>query len=132
MAQALSADPDTRIAVSERPYHLDGRPGRWMADDAELMDVFVASLGSEDTRRPRMDMGLGIWSDQGSRYYPMETLRASGNFVLDSMDGRRLLVYLDPVTSSPEALLVDTESVRFDGRGFTTRPDAGRWSWGSS
>ena len=50
-----------------------------------LPEIFPATLGSEDDRRPRMDIGIGIWSDTGgARYYSMETVQAENNAVLDT------------------------------------------------
>lgn len=68
------------------------------------------SLAWEDKRLPRLEMGLGVWSQQSSRYYPFRTLHMENNVIFDELDGRRLLVYNDPDTLTPAALFTDATS----------------------
>lgn len=84
--------------------------------------MFIETLGEEDTRRPRMEMGLGIWSQTSRRYYPLDVIRDRGEALIDRIDGRTVLVYLDPETYTPVALFVGSSSaqlvdreVRLDG-----------------
>lgn len=120
VAQALAMDPTIRIAISDRPYNNgDGLTGgRWSPDnaDATLMPQFVETLGKEDTRLDRMEMGLGIWNDQMRRYYPVSVIRERGRYLIDDVEGQPLLVFLDPLTTTPTALYWDADEVRFDGR----------------
>jgi hypothetical protein len=94
------------------------------APRATLSEIFAATLGEEDPRRPRMDLGLGIWSGPIRRYYPMELIRQNGNALLDEIQGRRVLVYVDPITFIPAALYVNATRARLDGE--TVRLDDGR------
>jgi len=118
--QALTMDSTVQIAISGRPYNNGDRLTGfvWSPDnpDAELMPQFVETLGGEDTRLDRMAMGLGIWSDNFRRYYPMNVIRESGNYLVDEVDGQKLLVFLDPLTSTPTALYWDANNVRVEGR----------------
>jgi hypothetical protein len=97
-------------------------PGRGRATgprtnpDATLAGFFVETLGKEDDRRPRMDMGLGIWTASTHRYYPMELIRKQGEALIDVVDERKLLVYIDPDTFSPAALFVESSSATLDGK----------------
>jgi len=50
--------------------------------------MFVDTLGKEDTRRPRMDMGLGVWSGATRRYYSMDLLKERHDALVDRLDGR--------------------------------------------
>jgi hypothetical protein len=119
--QALTFDPTMRIAISERPYN-DGEgsmAARWSPDrdGVQLMSEFIKTLGDEDTRLDRMEMGLGIWSDDGMRrYYPISAIRAKGRYLLDQIEGRDLLVFLDPLTSTPTAIYWDTDDFSINGR----------------
>jgi hypothetical protein len=126
--QALAAEPDTRIAISDRIYFaggqrhgtleglsLLGRRHARPAAAAEISPVFAATLGREDTRRPRMDLGLGVWSGTEHRYYPRELLQRMGNALMDGFDGRQLLVYLDRDTATPAAIFVNSSHARVDG-----------------
>lgn len=120
VAQALAMDSTVNIAISERPYNNgDSLTGsRWSPDnaDAELMSEFVTTLGTEDTRLARMEMGLGIWGDNIRRYYPMAVIRENGNYLVDEVNGKKLLVYIEPLTSTPNALYWEVDEVRIEGR----------------
>lgn len=134
--QLLASAPDARVAISDRVYFVRGkrlgtkegiallgrRHGR-PEDRSGLSNVFVSTLGAEDTRRPRMDLGLGIWWDGGSRYYPRDVIRQHGNALIDRLNGRTLLVYIDPSTSTPAAVFVNSASARLDGS--TVKLDGG-------
>jgi hypothetical protein len=126
--QLVASAPDARIAISDRVYYAGGkrhgtvegisllgrRHGRPDASTV-LTDVFAATLSTEDARRPRMDLGLGIWWGGGSRYYPRDLIRQEGNALIDRVNGRRLLVYIDPDTSTPAAIFVNSTRAVLDG-----------------
>lgn len=82
--------------------------------NAQLSEMFIATLGQEDTRRPRMDMGLGVWTNTTRRYYPVERIRERGNALIDTIDGRKVLVYVDPETFTPAALFVNSANARVE------------------
>jgi Protein of unknown function (DUF3179) len=115
--EALELDPAMEVAISDRPY--TGRsdiPGRGtLGDDAQLMPMFVETLGKEDTRRPRMDMGLGIWTAETRRYYPMEEIRAHEGTLIDRLDDRNILVFIESRSATPTALFVDAQSATVEG-----------------
>jgi len=71
------------------------------------MPMFSDTLGKEDARRPRMELGLGIWTAQTRRYYPLARIRERGEAFVDVLDGRKLVVYVDPETNTPAALFAD-------------------------
>lgn len=114
--EALEYDPAMQVAISDRPYAGQASvPGQGrLGDNARLMPMFIETLGEEDTRRPRMDMGLGIWTDRTRRYYPMEEIRARGPFI-DRLDGRDVLVYIEARSATPTAIFVDAERATADG-----------------
>jgi hypothetical protein len=125
----LASTPDARVAISDRAYFAGGkrhgtrdgiallnRTHRRPDDRAALSDIFVATLGGEDARRPRMELGLGIWWEGGSRYYPRDLIRESGNVLIDRVNGQTLLVYIDPGTAIPAAMFVAATRARVDGR----------------
>lgn len=108
-AQALEMDPLTRIAISDRPY--SEQIIRWTTYQTEMNSLFQSTLGEEDTRLDRMDLGLGIWGDDWQRYYPLSTIHDAGYALIDKVDGRRLLVYIDPHTATPAAVFIDAKKV---------------------
>ena len=135
--QALEMDPMMQVAISDRPYFAGGKPfgsasgfgrggglgpGRGTGprpapgnSNAQLSEMFIQTLGTEDSRRPRMDMGLGVWTSARSRYYPMEVIRQRGEALVDEIDGRKVLIYIEPETSTPAAMFVDANSARLEG-----------------
>ena len=77
--QALEQDPKTEIAISDRVYFAGGRQfgtargirgvsggrgsgkiGAGPNPDAVIAERFPVTLGKEDQRRPRMELGLGV------------------------------------------------------------------------
>jgi hypothetical protein len=129
--QALAVDANMQIAISDRQYFVGEKllgtaPGflggrgaeRWAPDNpkAQIVREFVPTLGREDTRRPRMDIGLGVWTGKTRRYYPMELIRQRGEAFVDQIDGRSVLIYVEPETSTPAAIFVGAKSARMDGR----------------
>ena len=64
------------------------------------------TMGEEDTRRPRMERGLAVWTDCTRRFYPTQVLRARGGALIDQLDGQRTLVYIDPTSERPACLRV--------------------------
>ena len=118
--QALAQFPDTRIARSRLPLPFGlidwvtkllqklGR-GRFVPPG------FAGSMGAEDPRRPRLDMGLGVWTDKISRYYPLDLLKANGGLIIDRFADSTALVYLDPVSGTPAPVFVDVRQAEWDG-----------------
>jgi hypothetical protein len=127
VSKALAGHPDAQIAISKQSL-----TQRLMAFFMEwgrkskrgvLPPGFKKTMGKEDMRRPRMDMGLCVWSNNVHRYYPLERIRKRGGAVVDELDRRRLLVYIDPVDSTPAALY--TEAVECKWQGSELHLDSG-------
>jgi hypothetical protein len=104
---ALALDSDMQVAMSDRPFFGGARPSSPDNPNATLGERFVPTLGTEDPRRPRMDVGLGVWTDKTRRYYPMETIRQRGEALIDEIDGRKVLVYIEPESATPAAIYID-------------------------
>ena len=104
VSQALALDSDMAVAIS------DLRDDGSRFDNEELDARFAGTLGEEDLRRPRMDLGVGVWIERIERFYPVEIIRRQGNALIDELDGRNVLVYVDPQTAIPAALFVGRDS----------------------
>ena len=128
--QALVIDEGTQVAISGQPYSVAGQRfgdvgpvlgarmvERYAPDnaDANLSPMFTRTLGTEDSRLPRMTMGLGIVTGETGRFYPMDVIRERGALI-DDVDGRTVLVFVDPVTFTPAALFVDAASATLEDR----------------
>jgi uncharacterized protein DUF3179 len=123
--QALAMDPKVRIAISDRIYFAGGRQfgtaggppnGGTRAHgpdvNAQMGGRFIGTLGKEDPRRPRMELGLGVWTDQTHRYYPMARIREHGGAFVDQLDGRKVLIFVNSETNTPAALFVHASSAK--------------------
>ena len=123
--QALVVDMDMQVAISDRPYLAGGRefgmfspgPERLGPQNANerLQSIFIETLGAEDARLPRMAMGLGIVTADTIRFYPMDLIEEHGALI-DDVDGRRLLVFVDSKTFTPAAMFVDASSATLKER----------------
>ena len=134
--QALDLDPKTEIAISDRVYFAGGKqfgtagglgPGRGGGGggaqgrggpnpDTVMSDRFRGTLGTEDQRRPRMELGLGVWTDSTRRYYPVTRIRDHSGAFLDRLDGRAVLIYIDPESNTPAALFVKAAGAKLEDK----------------
>lgn len=69
----------------------------------------------EDTRLPRLEMGLGVWTKSTARFYRFKQLHALDNILFDEIEGERFMIYVDPDTLTPTAIFTDATSARFRG-----------------
>lgn len=111
--------PRARLAIS--------RPGfrqrvlqrvflrRMLTKEGHLPFMFPASMAEDDPRRPRMELGLGVWWPGVSRFYPMEILQQGGGAIVDTLGGRQVLVFLDPRSRAPVAGYTEATECRWDG-----------------
>jgi hypothetical protein len=137
--QALEQDLETEIAISDRIYFAGGKQfgtaggfggggggrgrGQVRADrgpagpnpDAVMNERFRGTLGTEDERRPRMELGLGIWSATTRRYYPVTRIQEKGGALIDHLGGREVLIYIDSESNTPSALFVKSAKAEMQG-----------------
>ena len=115
--QALNAYDELELALSDRPIR--GERSRWwpLAETIPVLpDRLRSTMAGEDTRRPTMDVGLGVWNDRIQRYYPMETISANSDYVFDDFDGRTVLVYMDPTGYALAALYTRATGAEWKGK----------------
>ena len=115
--QVLANDPGALIALSDRAMRTDEdmEPRSLLARvGGRLSRMFRTTVKEEDDRLPTMDIGLGIWDGEEARYYSYERVVAEDEAVLDTFQGQRLLVFLDPSSYVLSSFLVDAESLRWD------------------
>ena len=123
--QALVYGPEMQLAISDRPYLAGGRefgnftPGPERLGprnvDERMQGMFIETLGTEDARFQRMSMGLGIVTADTLRFYPMDLIEEHGALI-DEIDGRRLLLFVDSKTFTPAAIFVDASSATLQDR----------------
>ncbi len=119
--QVLTEDPDARLAYSGHPLALrrsgsgGGTLARLLSRIRGLPDMFPGTIAREDDRRPRMEMGIGIWSENGALYYPLPSIESEGKALLDTFGGRGVLIYSDPDDLRPGRPL-DRKPIGFGGK----------------
>ncbi|NIR44185.1 MAG: DUF3179 domain-containing protein [Gemmatimonadetes bacterium] len=115
--QARAAYPDLRVAISDRPIRGEQSPFWPVAKQVPVLpDRFLSTMAGEDTRRPTMDVGLGVWSDGAARFYPLEHVAESNDMAFDKLDGRGLLVYFDPAGHALAAIYTEARDASWDGK----------------
>jgi hypothetical protein len=115
-ARALETYPNLRVAISDQPFRRESflqKLGRRVGLSNKRF--FRETVTHEDTRRPTMDLGLGVWSRATHRYYPLEYLTAAGNVIVDQLDGRTLVVCRSVKEGAPDAFYAATASAQWDG-----------------
>ncbi len=118
-ASALAAHPGARIAVGRQTPLERVMSGffDWMRRSAGrfLVPLAKSTMGTQDPRLPRWEIGLGVWSDTGAVYYPKKVIRDNGGLLVDEFEARRILVYLDPDSDIPAAIFIQDASARREG-----------------
>jgi hypothetical protein len=118
VGQVLGRSPDAQVALSDRILWEEERltlGGLLSSVGTGLSGLFSSTVQEEDSRRNTMDLGIGIWEGEESRYYPHETVSDEGRALLDEFEGRRVLVYLDPTAFALGAYYVDADGFEWDG-----------------
>lgn len=116
--QVLANDPEARITLSDQAIRSDDDmkvEGLLAGIRGRLNRMFQSTVEEDDTRRPQMDMGLGLWNDAGARYYPLDVVRAGGRFLIDDFGGQRVVVMIDPENFVLSAFATDAEEGTWDG-----------------
>lgn len=88
---------------------------RMLGQKGQLIPPFLKSMPYQDERRPRLEMGVGLWStDKDAIFFPLATLKKQGYLMMEL--GRRcVLIYLDPISHSPDAIYLDAQPTGWDG-----------------
>ena len=109
--QALRGYPGAGIALSKLSFAQRGfvraQEGVLRLLGGRLPPGFQWTMGTEDRRRPRMEVGLGVWSDRAQRFYPLSAVGENRRALIDEFDGQRTLVYIDPISDVPVCLRTD-------------------------
>lgn len=117
--QVRAVYPDAKLIQADFPNDYLDDVKTWdklrSASDHPYIELVASTMGVEDTRLPRLDMGLGVWTQTEHRYYPMSQLHVHDNALIDTFDRRRLLVYVDPDSGNPVAWYTTASSVEWRG-----------------
>jgi hypothetical protein len=113
--QAAEAYPDAALALSRlslaQRLIRRGQETTLQVLNGRLPPGFQWTMGELDARLPRMEPGLAAWGDGWQRFYPLATLRARGNALIDaslvSAGEQKLVVGVDPGSGMPFGLYTD-------------------------
>jgi len=64
---------------------------------------FLKTMPNEDMRRPRMELGLGVWVGAASKYYAVSTIQEEG-LIMDTVGGQSIAVYMETMSGVPSAI----------------------------
>ena len=119
VAQALRADPGALISLSDQAIRTDDQmkvDGLMAGIRRRLGGMFESTVEREDPRRPTMDLGIGLWADEGARYYPLDVVRGEGRAIVDDFAGGRVVVLVDPENFVLAAFRTEAESAEWDDK----------------
>ncbi len=87
-----------------------------MRANPDKVEAGIAStIGQEDTRRPRFELGLGVWNLTGSAFFPLAMLYAVDRVLITKFDERPLLIYQEQDAVAPAAAFVETQRAVWEG-----------------
>ncbi|MBE2270458.1 MAG: DUF3179 domain-containing protein [Anaerolinea sp.] len=109
LTSALTPEQVKQSAFADR---MRSNPGR--------QEPFIsATMASHDERRPRFELGLGVWEvgkdHDTSTFFPLVFLHTQDNVHFNEFNRRRLLVYLAPDAVAPVAAYVDATRAWWEG-----------------
>ncbi len=117
--QALKAYPDISIAMNRQSVFQKvlSQIFQWtsLRSKGFIPPFFNKTMGEADTRRSRLDIGLGVWVETTARYYPLDQLKSHGNAIVDTLHGQRFVAYIDPLSHAPAALHTTASTCHWEG-----------------
>lgn len=67
-----------------------------------------------DGRLPLLEVGLGVSHKDKARFYSLNTLKEAGHAVIDTLDGERMILFIDPYSSSPFAVCTPAKTFKWE------------------
>lgn len=114
LTSTLSAEQERIVEFADDMRH----------NPASVEHLITATIDHEDTRRPRFELGLGVWNGHSSIFFPLVLLHAADNALITEFDGRPLLIYQTPGAIAPVAAFVPAQWAAWEGD--VLRLDGGR------
>jgi hypothetical protein len=110
--EALAINGGARLlttALTEAQQTLSGMMEKMRSKPEKAEAGIIATIAEEDKRRPRFELGLGVWGGHGetSAFFPLVMMHMHDNALLTEFDGRRLLIYQVEGAIAPVAAYVD-------------------------
>jgi hypothetical protein len=116
--EVLAQDADSRLYVTTltpEQQKLSRYMERMRANPGLVESGILSTAVTEDTRRPRFELGLGVWTADRSCFFPLEKLYAHDNAWITRFEERTLLIYQVPDALAPVAAYLEVTSASFTG-----------------
>lgn len=116
-AEALSAYPQAQfVLIDDLSDEETTTAERWntiyrLPENPNYGDGLNGTGAITDDRLPRHDMGLGLWTATTTRYYSILELYENDGLIVDTVDGRTVIVTVDPDIGLPTAFYSDVDNV---------------------
>lgn len=101
--------------LSEAQQKLSRFTEKMRANPERVEAGIMATVSEEDTRRPRFELGLGVWNKEMSIFFPLVMLHMYNNALITTFDNRPLLIYQTPDAIAPVAAFVETQQTWWEG-----------------
>lgn len=118
VGQVLRSAPDALVTLSDQAIRTDDQmkaQGLIAGMLGRLNGMFESTVARHDDRRVQMDLGLGLWTDEVARYYPLDVVRSEGRFVIDDFADGNVVVLIDPQSFVLAAYRTEASSGEWDG-----------------
>lgn len=105
-AEALARNPAAHLLTSpltEEQQMLSGMMEKMRAKPERVESGILTTINAEDTRRPRFELGLGVWDAAGSVFFPLVLLHTHNNVLITEFNGLPLLIYQTADALAPVA-----------------------------
>ncbi len=111
-AEALAKDSAALLLTSTltpEQEKLSSTMEKMRSKPEKVEATIISTIAQEDTRRPRFELGLGVWNEITSTYFPLLMLHMNENAVITEFNGRKLLIYQTEGAIAPVAAYVETQ-----------------------
>lgn len=118
MADALARGGESRLLTSpitDDQAKLSRAMEKMRANPDRVGDLIAGTIGQEDTRRPRFELGLGVWNGYISTFFPLTMLHIQDNVLMTTFNGRPLLIYHAPESIAPMAAYLSAKRGYWEG-----------------
>ncbi len=127
-AEVLAQCPDARFYTSPLTpdqERLTLLMEKMRANPGRVAEGIASTIQTEDSRRPRFELGLGVWNGRSSKFFPLPVIAGHDNVIITEFSGRRMLIYHQLDSMSPVAVYVEANKASWNREAL--RLDNGDW-----
>lgn len=109
---------DIKIAISKQPLHVKIMNMfvrlQKKRNKSLMPSFFKQTMEKEDNRLDTMDVGLGIWKENKSKFFRYEDLEKNNGVIFDEFDDKKVIVYIDKTSHIPTCKYVTGTEYKWD------------------